>query len=135
VVFSFGANDTALENSEVRVPTECTVANLQAVIDRTAALRLPMLIIVGPVPLNDERQRQRVLDLSPRLAAAAEARGIPFVDVAAAIDAHAIWREVVRRVRALTQRPAATLIWRASSPHRGSPGYKLRYSRPTASTR
>jgi len=91
VVFSFGANDTTIEGGRLRVRPEETATNLDAVLVRAAALDLPAFV-VGPSPVNDARQRGRVIDLARRMNDVSTGRGIPFVDVAASIDAHGVWR-------------------------------------------
>ncbi len=66
VVFSFGANDTTIEGGRLRVAPEETATNLDAVLVRAAALGLPAFV-VGPSPVNDARQRRRVIDLARRM--------------------------------------------------------------------
>lgn len=61
VVFSFGANDTTIENGCLRVEPEDSLAALVAVIDRATDANLPALI-VGPAPVDDEPQTNRISD-------------------------------------------------------------------------
>lgn len=96
VVFSFGANDTTIEEGRLRVPPEETATNLDAVLVRAAALDLPAFV-VGPSPVNDARQRRRVIHLARRMNDVSTGRGIPFVDVATSIDAHGVWRDESER--------------------------------------
>ncbi len=96
VVFSFGANDTTIEGGRLRVLPEETATNLDAVLVRAAALDLPAFV-VGPSPVNDARQRRRVIDLARRMNDVSTGRGIPFVDVATSIDAHGVWRAECER--------------------------------------
>lgn len=96
VVFSFGANDTIREGGELRVPTDESIANLDAVLVRAAALALPAFI-VGPSPVDDEHQRQRSLELARRMGHVAASRGVPFVDVASAINRSDVWRDEAAR--------------------------------------
>ena len=91
VVFSFGTNDTKLEDGRLRVQPDASVANLEHVLDRAHELDLAAFV-VGPAPATDAGDRERRIEqLSSRFAAVASLRGVPYVEVYGAIAASAVW--------------------------------------------
>ncbi len=79
VVFSFGANDTTLENGAPRVPPADSVANLSKAIASAAQLKLPVFI-VGPAPVGDREQQGHISQLSALYAQLADGLAIPYVE-------------------------------------------------------
>lgn len=67
LVVSFGVNDTTEVDGAVRVAPERSVANLQGIADDMAAQRVPLLV-VGPPPVADAEQNERIEALDERLA-------------------------------------------------------------------
>jgi acyl-CoA thioesterase-1 len=92
VVFSFGANDTSLEDGRPRVEPEHSVATLERVLDEAARLAIPAFV-VGPPPVGEHAQDARIAGLSAQFADACAARAIPFADVVSALAANAAWRD------------------------------------------
>jgi lysophospholipase L1-like esterase len=87
VVFSFGANDTTLEDGRVRVAPDATVAALREALAGVAELGLPALV-VGPPPVADAAHADRIEALSSRLR---DACTVPFVEVAGALRREGPW--------------------------------------------
>ena len=81
VVFSFGANDTTWEDGRPRCPPAASVDNLERALAGARERRLPTFV-VGPPPVNDDAQRQRIRALSAAFAGAAARRQVPYVDIA-----------------------------------------------------
>ncbi|HEX2604034.1 MAG TPA: GDSL-type esterase/lipase family protein [Oxalicibacterium sp.] len=79
LVFSFGVNDTVMENGQRRIPEEESVENFCAILEKAAA-RFPFLVI-GPPPLPDDAHNIRIEALDHRFALAAATRGIPYLSV------------------------------------------------------
>ena len=52
-------------------------------------------LVVGPAPIDDERQNERILDLSKSFAAICDARRVPFVEIAKPLSGSDIWRREV----------------------------------------
>jgi lysophospholipase L1-like esterase len=94
MVVSFGVNDTTDEGGAPRVPAERSVANLRAMVERAAAVRLPLLV-VGPPPTSDPAQNRRIAALDERLGAAAAQAGVPYESVLAALAADPRWTDEV----------------------------------------
>ncbi len=92
VVFSFGANDTTIENGCLRVEPEDSLAALVAVIDRATDANLPALI-VGPAPVDDEPQTNRISTLSDQMNGLCRERSVPFVSVLGELRDSQVWRE------------------------------------------
>ena len=92
VVFSFGVNDTTIEDGRRRVETVGSLAALARVLDEAAALGLPAFV-VGPPPAGEVEQDARVAELSSVFAAQCRDRGVPFVDVVGALGPGSAWRE------------------------------------------
>lgn len=94
IVFSFGANDATLERGRPRVDAGATAANLEHLLERAHGLGLGTFL-VGPAPVGDEHQHERILELSSRLATVAAAGDVPHVEVAGAMAQSAVWRAEV----------------------------------------
>lgn len=92
-VFSFGANDMTLEDGKLRVPVEDSVANLSAIL--TEARKLGEVRVIGPLPVNDHAQDQRIIDLCARYATTCAALDIPYLPLAGKLIADARWQSAV----------------------------------------
>lgn len=95
VVFSFGANDTTIQDGHLRVEPERSLESLSAVIDQAAGLELRMLV-VGPAPVDDNIQTRRISGLSANFEKLCKEREVPFVDVIGELQDSKIWRHEVR---------------------------------------
>jgi acyl-CoA thioesterase I len=95
VVFSFGANDTTVEDGRLRVESDRSLESLSAVVDRATALNLRTLV-VGPAPVAEQRQTDRISELSDAFGGQCAARGIPFIDVAGELRDSEVWQQEVR---------------------------------------
>lgn len=88
VVFSFGSNDSTLQNGQPRIPLAASLANLRAIL-RTATLRCPTLLI-SPAPIADEDNSLRH-EYVDAYGAAANQLGVPYLDVFTPLKASGIW--------------------------------------------
>ncbi|MBW4486477.1 MAG: lipase [Trichocoleus desertorum ATA4-8-CV12] len=89
VVFSFGVNDTTLENGKPRVELGESLANARQIL--TQAKRSLSVLMVGPAPVADAEQNQRICDLSVRLAELCQEFDVPFLAIAGPLQASAVW--------------------------------------------
>ncbi len=87
VVFSFGVNDTTLEEGRLRVMQNRSTRALGRCLDDAAEIGLRALV-VGPPPVSDPEQRSRVTALSAAYAQLAAGRGVPFIGVAGDLAAN-----------------------------------------------
>ena len=95
VVFSFGVNDTAMEDGKVRVAEAESVENTRSILH--AAKRLYSVATIGPPPVADADHNLRIGRLSARFAAVAEEQGMPFLPVFEALFGDPVWMAEVNR--------------------------------------
>ena len=94
VVFSFGTNDTKIEEGEQRIGREESLANFRAVL--TPATSLYRVAVVGPVPVGDAAQNERILELCADYSREAAALGVPYLPVAHRLITGTPWIDEVR---------------------------------------
>lgn len=80
LVFSFGTNDTTIEDGRERVPPTASLQHAAAMLDE-AGRRCPVLM-VGPAPLADDDQNRRIAALSRQFARLCHEIGVPYLPVA-----------------------------------------------------
>ncbi|MDG4867028.1 GDSL-type esterase/lipase family protein [Guyparkeria sp. 1SP6A2] len=78
VVFSCGVNDTAIENGSVRVPPEESCANIRDILRDVKKYKV---LMIGPPPVGDESQNERIMALSQLYAAEAKFLGVQYIDL------------------------------------------------------
>jgi lysophospholipase L1-like esterase len=93
IVFSFGVNDTTIENDKVRVELEDSIANTRQIL--TTAKELFPVLMVSPLPIADREQNSRSAKLSTRLAEVCSHLDVPYLDVFPAMLASAVWMSEV----------------------------------------
>jgi lysophospholipase L1-like esterase len=93
VVFSFGANDTALENDAPRVPEDESLANLRAMLD-TAKAHYRTLVI-GPPANADAAHNARLARLSERMGEVAVQMGVPYLALFPLVVNDPLWMQEV----------------------------------------
>ena len=91
VVLCVGANDMTEVDKRLRVPPGIAVRTLNELIDRSEA-NGHSVFVVGPPPVGDHDQDERIAELSNQLAHVATHRGLPFVDAAKRLLSHDGWR-------------------------------------------
>jgi acyl-CoA thioesterase I len=74
--------------------TADSVETLATFLEQSDAAGLPALV-VGPAPVGDEQQMDRIAELSERFAGLCTQRGVPFVSVAAPLRASETWRNEI----------------------------------------
>ncbi len=94
VVFSFGVNDTTIEDGAPRIEPKRSVQSLRAVLDQAALLDLGTLV-VGPAPVDDGEQTDRIASISREFADACQQRGVPFFDVLSRLRGSKLWRQEI----------------------------------------
>jgi len=78
VVIAGGINDTTLEHGRPRVPAAESVTNLERLLERLAPYRR---LVIGPTPIADAQQNDRIAALSARLADTAAHAEVPFISL------------------------------------------------------
>jgi lysophospholipase L1-like esterase len=93
IVFLFGANDTALENGQRRLPLDETVANARALL--RAAKLSHLTLLIGPPPVADPDHDRRLRELNSALAELAKSEAVPYLDVFTPLQAVPLWKKEV----------------------------------------
>lgn len=91
VVLAFGANDMTEVDNRLRVAPGVAVRTLGRLIDLAEAGGHGVFV-VGPPPVGERDQDERIRELSNQFAHVATHRGVPFVETAGALCAHDGWR-------------------------------------------
>lgn len=92
VVFSFGLNDTTLENGKTRVDSADSIKNTREILSE--AQKLYPVLMVGPAPSaeqEDRQRRNRNIDLSKQFALICNELHIPYLDVFTILEKSNIW--------------------------------------------
>jgi lysophospholipase L1-like esterase len=95
VVFSFGANDTTIENGFTRVSLQNSITNLEDILGIASSL-YPVLVVSAP-PIDDKEQNQRISDLSKEFAKVCNKLNVPYLDVFSELIESDIWMEEVKK--------------------------------------
>ncbi|MDP2710290.1 MAG: GDSL-type esterase/lipase family protein [Solirubrobacteraceae bacterium] len=90
VVLSFGSNDMTEQGRRLRVAPGLAVRTLGRLLDLAEASGCGVFI-VGPPPVGERDQDERIRELSSQFAHVATHRRIAFVDTAKALGASAVW--------------------------------------------
>lgn len=94
VVFSFGVNDTTIENGKLRVSLVNSILNTRQIL--TEAKQLYPILMVSPPPIADEEQNQRIADLNQQFALICKRLDVPYLDVFDVLVNSTIWMDEVR---------------------------------------
>ena len=78
IVISCGVNDTVVENAQRRVSQEESLENVQQIL--RAAMK-HKIIMVGPPPVNDDVQNERIKNLSEAFARIAKMLDVHYIDL------------------------------------------------------
>ena len=92
VVFSFGLNDTTLENSKTRVDLADSIKNAREILSE--AQKFYPVLMVGPAPYadrEDPQRKQRTIYLSKQYALICKELNIPYLDVFPILEKSNIW--------------------------------------------
>ncbi|AFY47018.1 lysophospholipase L1-like esterase [Nostoc sp. PCC 7524] len=91
VVFSFGVNDTTIENGKTRVAITESIENIQMILSETKQL-YPVLM-VSPPPCGDREQNQRIANLSQEFAKVCHELNVPYLNVFSILEKSTVWLE------------------------------------------
>jgi lysophospholipase L1-like esterase len=94
IVFSFGTNDTTIENGKLRVEVADSLRNARLIL-RTAKQHYPVLM-VSPPPTADSERHGRVQELSENFAAICQDLDIPYLDVFMPLLSSTAWMTEVK---------------------------------------
>ena len=88
-MFSFGVNDTTLENGRTRIAETQSVENTRQILK--AGQELYSVLLVGPPPIGDVEQNERIRRLSQLMGDVAVDEGVPFLSVFEALSQDPVW--------------------------------------------
>ncbi|MFN6567729.1 GDSL-type esterase/lipase family protein [Dendronalium sp. ChiSLP03b] len=97
VVFSFGLNDTTVENGKTRVDFIDSIRNTRKILSQ--AKQIYPVLMVGPAPYaeqEDSQRNKRTSDLSKQFALVCEDLDIPYLDVLPILEKSNIWIDEAR---------------------------------------
>lgn len=94
VVFSFGVNDTTPIEERTRVSFDDSVDNLRNIL-QAVTLRFPVLM-VGPPPVADSEQNQRIAYLSREFASVCLGLTVPYLEVFTPLQDSSVWMNEVK---------------------------------------
>lgn len=92
-VFSFGANDMKIEQGCQRIDSSESLSNFRSILTKASARY--SIVAVGPVPVGDMGQNERIIQLCTVYAREAAALGVPYLPVAEKLISAGPWLEEV----------------------------------------
>jgi lysophospholipase L1-like esterase len=93
IVFSFGVNDTTIENGKERVALDESVENARTILQNARSF-FPT-IMIGPPPILEEEHNQRIARLSQQFALVCETLEIPYLEVFTPLRHVREWQEEI----------------------------------------
>lgn len=93
LVFSFGTNDTTIENGKRRVELATSLDNLRSILE-TAKSQFPVLM-VGPPAIADAAQTTRIEELSEQFAIVCQELAVPYLETVAVLKRSHVWMQEV----------------------------------------
>jgi len=94
IVLSCGVNDTAIENGKMRVDFAESCENVRAIL---RGAKQYTVLMVGPPPVLDDEQNERIEDLSVALARDTQTLGVPYIDLFSALCSDDAYKREVER--------------------------------------
>lgn len=92
IVLSCGVNDTVIENGSVRVRPEESCANVREIFRGAKKYKILML---GPPPVGEDEQNERIMALSQAFAQEAKALSVPYIDLFSALASDAAYKREI----------------------------------------
>jgi lysophospholipase L1-like esterase len=89
IVFSFGTNDTTLENGKTRVEFEKSIDNAYKIL--SLAKHFFPVLMVSPPPISEFEQNSRTAELSQQFASVCHQLSVPYLDVFHPLLVSDIW--------------------------------------------
>jgi lysophospholipase L1-like esterase len=90
IVFACGVNDTVIEGGALRVHPEESRANIREFLRGAKRYRV---LVVGPPPVADNDQNERIHGLSQTFAHEASALGIPYIELFSPLKSDSLYKQ------------------------------------------
>lgn len=94
IIFSFGVNDTVIENGKTRVNEKVSLTNARAIMK--AASDISQIAWIGPTPVDEKEHNIRISHLSRRFNQLADELCIAYLPVFEPLSNNSIWNEEIR---------------------------------------
>ncbi len=93
LVFSFGVNDCTLEQGQLRVDPLNSLVHTRQILE--SAQRYYPMLMIGPPPIADPEQNQRIAEFSQQMGHLSAELAVPYLEVFTTLINSSIWmREV-----------------------------------------
>lgn len=89
VIFSFGTNDTTIENGKTRIEVKDSIANVRSILSE--AKKLYPILMVSPPPIADQAQNYRISSLSQQFALVCSEINVPYLDIFSKLKKSNVW--------------------------------------------
>ena len=93
LVFSFGVNDTTIENGQLRVSTQNSIQNTNDILLKAAEKY--KVIMIGPPPVDDQAQNERIKNLDAAFQSLSYKLKLPYLSVFSALLNTPAWLKEV----------------------------------------
>jgi len=89
IIFSFGVNDTVIENNELRVTKLDSIDNVRSILLESSKKYIVKMI--GPTPIDDEEQNVRIKNLDNAFLKVCNELSIPYLSVFEKLESESVW--------------------------------------------
>jgi len=89
LVFSFGVNDTTIENGRQRVNVQKSIETTKDILSR--ASKKYNVLMIGPPPIDDTQQNERICELNKHFQSACEELAIPYLSIFESLLEEPVW--------------------------------------------
>ncbi|MHC0062745.1 GDSL-type esterase/lipase family protein [Nostoc sp. UIC 10890] len=92
VIFSFGLNDTTVENGKTRVDFTASIKNTREILSEAKSLYPILMVGLAPYEEREDPERkQRTIDLSKQFALICKELNVPYLDIFPILEKSNIW--------------------------------------------
>ncbi|WP_332980710.1 GDSL-type esterase/lipase family protein [Microcoleus sp. A003_D6] len=91
IVFSFGVNDTYIENEKIRIEVEKSIENARDIL--TSAKEIFPVLMIGPPPVIDADRTIRIANLSEQFSQVCSELEVPYLEVCTPLQKSEIWQK------------------------------------------
>ena len=94
VVFSFGVNDTVIEEGKMRVENQQSIQNIHAILTK-AKMIYNGILMIGPAPIDDKEANERIKALDVQFEEACQELEVPYLSLFETLVDDPLWQEEV----------------------------------------
>lgn len=94
VVFSFGINDTVIEEGKMKVESKQSIQNLHTILTK-AKMIYDAILMIGPPPIDDKIANERIKALDVQFEDACQKLDVPYLSVFETLVNDPIWQDEV----------------------------------------